>query len=49
MPPLAHAGHWLVQLVYVAPLVLMGALFVVSYLRHRREDRRQSRSPRSSA
>lgn len=32
-----HAGHWLVQLVYLAPLVFMGGLFAASHLRRRRE------------
>jgi hypothetical protein len=35
----AHAGHWLVQLVYVAPLVFMGGMFAVGYLRRRRDER----------
>ena len=25
MTPLAHAGHWLVQIAYLAPLVLHGS------------------------
>ena len=36
----AHAGHWLVQLVYLVPLaVLVGVI-----LWGRRNDRRESRS-----
>ena len=33
---LAHAGHWLVQLVYLAPLVVLVAVLVVAKLRERR-------------
>ncbi len=36
-PPLAHAGHWLVQLAYLAPLVVLVAILVRSRLRERRE------------
>jgi hypothetical protein len=36
---LAHAGHVLVDLLYVAPLVIMGALLVVGRVRERRSRR----------
>ena len=39
-PPLAHAGHWLVQIAYLAPLVGLIAILVVGKLRERRERRR---------
>ena len=39
-PPLAHAGHWLAQIAYLAPLVLLIVLLVVGKLRARRESRR---------
>jgi hypothetical protein len=32
----AHAGHWLVQLIYAVPLVIMAGLVAVSYIRQRR-------------
>jgi hypothetical protein len=39
--PLAHAGHWLVQIAYLAPLVLVVAMLVLGRLRARRERRRK--------
>jgi hypothetical protein len=39
MTPLAHVGHWLVDLLYVAPLILMFAVLVVGKLRERRTQR----------
>jgi hypothetical protein len=41
-PPLAHAGHWLVQIAYLAPLVLLVAALVFGKLRARRERRRNA-------
>jgi hypothetical protein len=32
----AHAGHWLVQLAYLTPLVLLVVMLVVGKLRERR-------------
>ena len=40
VPPLAHAGHWLVQIAYIAPLFLLIAMLVLGKLRERRERRR---------
>ena len=40
VPPLAHAGHWLAQIAYLAPLVLLVGTLVVGKLRARRERRR---------
>jgi uncharacterized membrane protein YtjA (UPF0391 family) len=37
MTPFAHAGHWLAQVAYLAPLVLLVALLVVGRIRDRRE------------
>ena len=39
-PPLAHAGHWLAQVAYLAPLVLLVGMLVIGKLRERRERRR---------
>ena len=39
-PPLAHAGHWLAQIAYLAPLVVLVAMIVVGKLRERRARRR---------
>jgi hypothetical protein len=36
---LAHAGHVIVDLLFVAPLLLMGALLVVGRVRERRARR----------
>jgi hypothetical protein len=36
---LAHAGHWLPQLLYLAPLVVLIGAIVVGRLRERRERR----------
>jgi len=38
---LAHAGHWLLQLVYLLPLVLLVGVIVVGKLRDRRNDPRE--------
>ncbi len=32
---LAHAGHWLVSLAYLMPLVVLGIVMLVGKLRHR--------------
>jgi hypothetical protein len=34
-PPFAHAGHWLAQIAYLAPLVLLVVMIVVGRLRER--------------
>jgi uncharacterized membrane protein YtjA (UPF0391 family) len=39
-PPLAHAGHWLAQIAYLAPLVVLVAMIVVGRVRERRARRR---------
>jgi len=41
---LAHAGHWLVQLIYLAPLVALVAIIAIARLRERREARRGDRA-----
>jgi hypothetical protein len=35
----AHAGHWLPQLLYLAPLIVLVAAIVVGRVRERRERR----------
>jgi chloramphenicol 3-O-phosphotransferase len=47
MALLAHAGHWLVYVLYAVPVVVVGASIVISLLRQRRE-RRADRSPGSA-
>jgi hypothetical protein len=39
MTTFAHAGHWLAQIAYLAPLVLLVGLLVAGRLRERRERR----------
>jgi hypothetical protein len=39
MSPLAHAGHWLVDLLYVAPLALLGVVVLAGKVRNRRRGR----------
>ena len=39
MSPLAHAGHWLVDLIYVAPLAVLGVFAAVARVRNRRRER----------
>jgi len=36
MAPLAHAGHWLVDLIYLAPLLALAVALGVGKLRERR-------------
>jgi hypothetical protein len=36
----AHAGHWLVNLLYAAPLLFVVAIIVRDRLRQRRDDAR---------
>ena len=40
MTPLAHAGHWLVQLLYVAPLVIVVGVLGYQALKDRRALKR---------
>jgi membrane protein implicated in regulation of membrane protease activity len=41
---LAHAGHWAVQLLYLAPLVVLVWMLVAARLRERRQRRPADRS-----
>lgn len=40
---LAHAGHWLVSLVYAAPALLLGGVLAFSALKDRRRRARGDR------
>jgi hypothetical protein len=42
VPPIAHAGHWLVQIAYLVPLILLVAMLAANWLRARRERRRNA-------
>jgi len=39
MTPLAHAGHWLVDLVYLVPMAIVAVVLARGWLRERRERR----------
>jgi hypothetical protein len=41
---IAHAGHWLVQIVYATPLIVMLGFFTVGYFRQRRDGRSKRKS-----
>lgn len=43
-PVFAHAGHWLVSVAYIAPLIFLVGVILVGKVRDRRagsEDRRE--------
>ena len=40
----AHAGHWLVQLIYLVPLIVLVAVIMTGRIRDRRE-REQGEAP----
>lgn len=42
--PLAHPGHWLAELMYVAPVVVIVGWIGVRSLLDRREERREERA-----
>ena len=39
VPPLAHAGHWIAQVAYLAPLIVLVVVLVAGKLRARRQRR----------
>jgi hypothetical protein len=43
MTVIAHAGHWLPQLLYLAPLIVLVVAIVVGRMRERRERREGGR------
>jgi hypothetical protein len=42
---LAHAGHWLVQLIYLVPLAVLVGVIVAGRIRDRREARAEGAPP----
>jgi cytochrome c oxidase assembly factor CtaG len=40
---MAHAGHWLPQLLYLAPLIVLVVAIAIGRLRERRQGREGSR------
>ena len=45
--PLAHGGHWTAQLIYLAPLALLGAGLLRSWWKDRRKPNAGPRRPRT--
>ena len=43
--PIAHAGHWLVNVAYMAPLLVLGGVVAWGKLKDRRDGHRGTRSP----
>jgi hypothetical protein len=41
----AHAGHWLPQLLYLAPVVVLVGAILVGRMRERREARERDERP----
>jgi hypothetical protein len=39
----AHAGHWLVQLIYLVPLAVLVTVIMVGRARDRREEARKAK------
>jgi len=37
-PPLAHVGHWLVNVLYLVPLLIVVAMLAISSIRDRRAE-----------
>ncbi len=46
-PPLAHAGHILVDLIYAGPVLILIVVGAVVMLRDRRRERRERRERNS--
>ena len=42
---LAHAGHWLVQLIYLVPLLVLVGVILVGRMRDRREAAHEAVRP----
>jgi hypothetical protein len=45
----AHAGHWLVQLIYLVPLAVLVGVIVAGRIRDRREAAREKANPQERA
>jgi hypothetical protein len=46
MTPIAHAGHWAVNLLYIAPLLIAVSVLGFQSLKDRRERKRGGGEPR---
>jgi hypothetical protein len=38
LPPLAHAGHWIVDTLYLVPLLIVVAMLAITSIRDRRAE-----------
>jgi hypothetical protein len=47
--PIAHAGHWLVGLLYLVPLVVVVGMLTVSSMRDRRAEAAEGVPPDAAA
>ena len=45
MTPLAHVGHWLVDLIYVAPLAVVALFALAGRVRAHRRERQEGNPP----
>jgi len=45
----AHAGHWLVQLIYLVPLAVLVTVIMIGRARDRREEARKAKDGGSPA
>jgi hypothetical protein len=45
MPPLAHAGHWAIYVLYAVPVVIVLGAIAVNMLRDRRARRSAGEPP----
>jgi cytochrome c-type biogenesis protein CcmH/NrfF len=43
--PLAHVSHWLVQLLYVVPVVIVVGALAITSIRDRRAERAEGSMP----
>jgi hypothetical protein len=43
-PPIAHAGHWIVNALYLVPLLVVVAMLAISSLRDRRAEAAEAAS-----
>jgi hypothetical protein len=43
--PIAHAGHWIVNILYIVPLVVVVAMLGISSVRDRRAEAADASGP----
>ena len=46
---LAHSGHWLVQVLYAVPLIVMAVVLLVGRFRQHRDSKRPPSPPDDAA